>query len=288
LQVRDDELFAQVEAAVGVRAVSARALSGGCIAEVHQVRLADGRDVVAKRAPNGNGPLVVEGAMLRYLRANSALPVPEVIAASDTLLVMTWLPGASVFGPEAEAHAAELLAALHGVHGRAHGFERATLIGGLNQPNAWADSWVDFFVRKRLLHMAGEALRARRLTQDLHGRLAAFARRAHEFLVEPEAPSLLHGDVWTTNVLADGGKITGFLDPAIYYGHPEIELAFITLFDTFGDTFFKRYHEIRPIQPGFFEQRREIYNLYPLLVHVRLFGSGYVPPIAQTLARLGF
>ena len=88
-------------------------------------------------------------------------------------------------------------------------------------------------------------------------------------------------------MLAERDHITGFLDPAIYYGHPEIELAFITLFNTFGEAFFHRYHALRPIAPGFFEQRRDLYNLYPLLVHVRLFGGGYVPPIERTLAGLG-
>ena len=76
-------------------------------------------------------------------------------------------------------------------------------------------------------------------------RIEAFCGKLDALIMEPPHPSLLHGDVWTTNVLASGGRITGFIDPAVYYGHPEIELAFTTLFGTFGDAFFKRYHELR-------------------------------------------
>jgi fructosamine-3-kinase len=77
------------------------------------------------------------------------------------------------------------------------------------------------------------------------------------------------------------------LDPSIYYAHPEIELAFITLFGTFGDAFFDRYQQLRPIRPGFFESRRDIYNIYPLLVHARLFGGGYAQQISAALRGLG-
>lgn len=88
-------------------------------------------------------------------------------------------------------------------------------------------------------------------------------------------------------MLASGNRITGFLDPALYYGHPEIELAFTTLFNTFGEAFFNRYQELTPIPPGFFELRRDLYNLYPLLAHVNIFGGGYIAPIEETLKRIG-
>ena len=82
-------------------------------------------------------------------------------------------------------------------------------------------------------------------------------------------------------------SIQPFIDPAIHYGDPEIELAFTTLFHTFGSHFFDRYREHRDIAPGFFETRRDLYNLYPLLVHVRLFGRPYVRDVDRTLKRFG-
>ena len=84
------------------------------------------------------------------------------------------------------------------------------------------------------------------------------------------------------------GRIAGFVDPAIYYADAEIGLAFSTLFSTFSDAFFARYGEIRPMRPGFFEERRDIYNLYPLLVHARLFGGHYASSGERTLKRFGY
>jgi fructosamine-3-kinase len=118
-------------------------------------------------------------------------------------------------------------------------------------------------------------------------RIERFAARLPALLEPPAFPALLHGDVWTTNVLASRGRITAFLDPAIYHGHPEVELAFVPLFSTFGHDFFDAYAALNPIRPGFFDTRRDLYNLYPLLVHVRLFGAGYLGGIDATLRRHG-
>ena len=263
-------------------------LSGGCVGQVYRVQLANGETLVAKVDESTQPVLMTEGFMLRYLAEYSELPVPAVIYNSDRLLLMSYLPGDSHFNQKSQAHAAELLAALHAITAPAYGLEQATLIGGLHQPNPWTNFWLDFFRDHRLMYMANEGLRTGRLPQSILPRLEKFCGRLDEWLAEPERPSLLHGDVWTTNVLAVDGQITGFVDPAIYYGHPEIELAFTTLFGTFDRPFFDRYQELRPISTGFFDERRDIYNLYPLLVHVRLFGGSYVQSVDHTLQRFGF
>jgi fructosamine-3-kinase len=279
---------AAIEQALSGKIQDISPLSGGCIGQVYRVRLVDGRVVVVKYDAASGAQLDVEGFMLRYLAEQSRLPVPAVLQAEPGLLIMEFLPGDSQFGDAAQRHAAELLADLHAVSADEFGLERDTLIGGLHQPNPQMASWLDFFREARLLAMGREGVRAHRLPSALFARLAKFAEHVDEWLVEPERPSLIHGDVWTTNVLARNGRITGFVDPAIYYAHPEIELAFTTLFGTFARPFFDRYHEIRPIQPGFFEERRDIYNLYPLLVHVRLFGGSYVSSVDRTLRRFGY
>lgn len=136
--------------------------------------------------------------------------------------------------------------------------------------------------------MGKMALEAGRLPVDIFNRLMDLCEKLNDWLEEPEYPSLIHGDAWAGNILANGDEITGFLDPAIYFADPEIELAFTSLFGTFNDVFFQRYHEIRPIKPGFMNLRRHIYNLYPLLVHVRLFGGNYISSVDQTLRRFGY
>jgi fructosamine-3-kinase len=236
---------------------------------------------------NGESHLEREAYMLRYLQEKSELPVPEVYHGSETLLLMEFIEGSSRFTEGAERHAAELLAGLHGITADSYGHERDTLIGALDQPNPPTKSWAEFFRDYRLLYITLVAHEAGRLpVEDLH-RVERLSEKLDDLIEAPNPPGLIHGDVWSANVLARGDRITAFLDPAIYYADPEIELAFISLFDSFGRPFFDCYREIRPIRDGFFEVRRELYNLYPLLVHTYFFGGGYLDSVRNTLKRFG-
>jgi fructosamine-3-kinase len=120
----------------------------------------------------------------------------------------------------------------------------------------------------------------------LAGRVAALLDRIEDLVVEPSDPRLVHGDVWTANLLTDGRRVRAFLDPACYYGHPEVELAYADWTDTFGDPFFDRYDDIRGIDPDFFDRRRFVYRVYPLLEHLLLFGDPYGDELAATLDRI--
>jgi len=280
------DLADRIEQLIGKRPVRIAAMGGGCIAPVHRCDLPGGERIVAKQ-PSPGRTLECEAWMLGYLRRNSALPVPAVLAAKPHLLLLEYIHSGDALDARAEAHAAELLAALHAVRGPHFGFLRDTLIGPLDQPNPATPRWLDFFRDQRLLHRARAAHDAGRLSARLNARIEALAARLAGWIEEPPHPALIHGDCWTGNVLARSGRVVGFIDPAIHWAHPEIELAFGTLFGTFGDAFFRRYAALAPLAPGFFEGRRDLYNLYPLLVHVQLFGGGYVDSVERTLERFG-
>ncbi len=262
-----------------------RPLHGGSIAEVLRITLADEQTVVAK-VGHAKSQLHIEAQMLRDL--TPYIPVPKVLYSAPDLLLMSYVAGHSDLTESVQAHAADLLGHLHSITGESFGYPYDTLIGGLHQPNPPTDSWVVFFRDSRLLYMGQQAVQAGQLPHNLMKRLEIFATQLGDFIDEPPYPALIHGDMWTTNVLASQGRVAAFLDPAIYYAHPEVELAFSTLFGTFSTPFFDRYTQNHHLQPGFFETRRDIYNLYPLLVHVRLFGGGYVRSVERILSYLGF
>ena len=275
----------RVAAALDARPVELAALDGGMIGSVHRVELADGRTVAAK---TGDTPLETEAFMLRYLASESDLPVPEVLYADDELLVLEFVPGESTFSPAAERDAADRLARLHDVSADAFGFPRDTLTGPVRQPNPWTDSWAAFFGEHRLRHVADLAVADGSISESLRDRVERVASDLDSLVSPPDAPALIHGDVWTTNLLARDGEIRAFLDPACYYAHPEVELAYVDWTDTFGAAFFDRYREVRGIEPGFVDRRRFVYRLYPLLVHAHLFGGAYPRALGETLDRLGY
>jgi fructosamine-3-kinase len=286
--MRDADVRVRTEEALGRGVERMFALSGGCVGEVYRATLEDGTSVVVKVDGGETPALSVEGWMLAYLAEHSELPVPRVMHAVDDLLVMEHVESSGSGGGEAELHAAELLAALHGIDaGRGFGLERDTLIGGLHQPNGWSASWVEFYGQRRLVELARQAEGAGRISSRLRGRVEKLASTLDRVIEEPREASLVHGDVWSGNVLVRGGRVAAFIDPAIYYADAEVELAFIDWLHCFGRGFFARYDEIRGIREGFWEERRTAYQLYPQLVHARLFGGGYVGEVERGLGALG-
>jgi fructosamine-3-kinase len=210
------------------------------------------------------------------------LPAPRHIASGADFLLMSWVEGSP---GGADADAALHLAALHDIGADAYGFDFDTVIAGLHQPNPWTPRWLDFFAERRLVEMARQAFDAGQLPRPLLAQTEWLAARLSGLLDEPARPGLVHGDVWSGNVLTRGGAVAGFVDPALYFADPEVELAFITLFATFDAAFFRRYAERRPLSPDFHAVKRDLYNLYPLLVHARLFGGAYVTQVAAILRR---
>lgn len=265
-------IYSEIEQALGRRLVAIAPLSAANNAQIYRISSDDGVTRVAKVAERG---LDTEAWMLKYLREKSTLPVPEVYYGNEHVIIMEFVFAESIIDYRIEGSAAQQLAELHAVTGEAYGMERDTLIGSLTQPGGWDSDWAHFFAEKRLVYMARKALDENKIDLRMMTQIEKLAAKLPGILKNPQPPSLVHGDVWSGNMVIGHGHIAAYLDPAIYYADAEVELAFIRLFNTFSDSFFAKYSELRPIRPGFHEERADIYNLYPLLVHTRLFGASY-------------
>lgn len=252
-------LAAAAAALVGGTLRRVEPLSGGSLSQIAHIVLSDGREVVAKCG----GTPEVEADMLRAIVATGA-PAPAVLAVEGDILVLEALPQAAGLNrvwPELGA----ALATLHRAHGNRYGWAENYAFGAVTIDNGWMDDWPAFWATRRLLvHLpyvpAPLAQRIETLAADLPNRLPS-----------RPAPSLLHGDLWGGNIVASRGILSGLIDPACYYGHSEVDLAMLTLFDNPNAMFWDAYG---PLEPGF-EERHYIYQLWPALVHVRLFGRGY-------------
>ncbi|ESP87179.1 fructosamine kinase family protein [Candidatus Halobonum tyrrellensis] len=290
----DTETDGRVGPAVG-RALDAdvtgvATLDGGMVGGVHRVDLADGRTVAAK---TGATPLTVEARMLDYL-GDRGLAVPDVVYASDALLVLEFVAGDGAgkasggLAPGAARDAARRLAALHDHTAERYGFPFDTLSGAYHQPNPRTDSWVDFFREHRLRHVARAARDEGTLPPGLFDRVAALCSRLGDHIPDDPPASLLHGDVWANNLMVDGGEVAAFLDPACSYGHAEVDLAYCS-FVGFDRSFFEAYDRERGVEPGFRDGRCAVYRLLPELEHVRHFDADrYRRAVDATLSAVGY
>lgn len=267
----------------GGRIVSRRSVSGGDINAAAQLTLAEGREVFIKenRADLEN-MFIAEALGLRALgevsKRSSSPPVPEVLAwgqdGTRAFLLLQSIPTGKLKSGEDFGRA---MAALHREARRDEcGFDSDNWIGSTVQINKAQASWLDFFRDRRL----GEqwALLRRNGFGDTQSEkdMQSLLKHLPKLLpdVDDGRPSLLHGDLWGGNWLAGQDGRAWLIDPAVYYGHREADIAMTQLFGGFPPGFYRAYAETWPMQAGFAE-RRDIYNLYHLLNHVNLFGSGY-------------
>ena len=279
------ELAAAVRRISGRIVTSALPLDGGMIGDVHRITLDTGQVLVSKYLAGGEAHLDVEAAMITTLAGTGVVPVPRIEFAAPELLLMELMPGDHVTAA-AEAGLGAMIAALHRVSGPGYGFDRPTLNGTVVLPNGWSERWIPFFCEQRLRFTAELATAAGRLDRDSRARVDRLGDRVEDLLVEPEHPSLLHGDLWRANVLSHGATVTALLDPSVLYGHPELEIAY-AIGTGLGRPFLQAYTAEHPLDDGFFAVRQHVYMTYPALLHVLYFGDRYQWMLDRALTGAG-
>lgn len=223
---------------------------------------------------------------LELLKKHTSLQIPFVVnwgRMEDTnYLLLEWIPA----GPPNKKHwhtLAEGLAELHMATQDVFGLDASNYISIIPQKNTPTPDWETFYIQERLEPMLQRAYFHQLIDE---GFMKVFRQLYPkiEGIFPKEKPALIHGDLWSGNVLVNPSGSPSLIDPAAYFGHREMDISFSKLFGGFEPSFYDTYQEIFPVEPGF-EERKDLYNLYPLLVHLNLFGSGYLAGIKRTISR---
>lgn len=262
--------------------------AGGCINNAVQLRTEEGDFFIKWNEGIEEDMFAAEANGLRLLRAGGSLCIPEVLGLGKIgqkhYLLLEYIDSRY---PQ-ENYWEELghkLALQHQQTAKNFGLEDNNYIGRLPQNNEPMSKWVDFFRERRLNVQLGLAIYNGLVDKKFADRFKSLYPQLPELLPE-EPPALLHGDLWSGNVMVGAVGEPCLIDPAVYFGHREAELAFTELFGGFDPRFYSAYQEAKPLEQGY-EERKNIYNLYPLMVHVNLFGTSYLSGVERTLGRFG-
>jgi fructosamine-3-kinase len=279
------KLRSEIENRLGTRILDVQPLTGGDIHASYRIRTENSVLFVKTNAAAPAGMFALEADGLQRLGDVAGVRVPQTVAVAPGFLALEYLrpaPPTSEFG----RGLARMTATLHAAPTSAqYGLETDNYLGMQPQDNTPCDDWTFFFRERRLLPQMERAERTGRLAGDRRRMLEEIVDTLPQLLAGvPRRPSLLHGDLWSGNFLCtELGP--AFIDPAVYRGDREIEIAFTELFGGFPADFVAAYHAEYPLAPDY-PRRRSLYQLHPLLVHLNHFGETYGPAVDNAARRV--
>jgi len=275
-----------IEARLSQNILKISQLQGGDINEVFDIQTA-GKRYILKRNEKGSFPQMFdkEANGLNKL-AKNGVSTPEVVDLFDRddhqFLVLSYFETENPTG-YFWRNFGHSLAKLHQSSHDYFGLEEDNYIGSLAQVNTYKDTWEDFFIENRIQPLVKKAV-DRQLLDRMHIKHFDAFSVAFDQLIPKEKPALLHGDLWSGNLLCGLHQTPVFIDPAVYYGHREMDIAMTKMFGGFDETFLDFYTDIFPLEKGW-EQRLSLHNLYPSLVHLVLFGQSYLGGIERIIKK---
>lgn len=270
------------------RITSRAPLGGGSICQTERIETTAG-SFVLKSLPTASSPsspsssssttiFEAEARGLVALReSGTPLTIPTVVAwsaATPAFLVIEYLAPARRVA-NFDDRLGEGLAEMHRATASRFGFDADNFCGATVQPNAWCDRWIEFYAVHRLGHQLRTARDRGHLSVTDATQVESLIARLGDWIDEPSnGPSLIHGDLWSGNLVVDARGGPALIDPAAYFAHREAELGMMTLFGGFSSRVFAAYDEAFPLEPGW-RERLPVYELYHLMNHLNLFGGGY-------------
>ena len=279
-----DAIKTSIEQGLDAHIINQVAITGGDINYSARLDIDSGERFFVKwnlRTPENMFQTEAQGLEL-LASAGSGLVIPQVRLVGNDFLVMEYIEESSygnayLFGSQ--------LAQLHRKSNELFGLDTSNYIDRLPQSNRYHADWLEFFIRERIEPQVKMAIDSGKLPSSFH---SIFERVFnYTYVIFPdEPPALLHGDLWNGNYMWTSSGDTAIYDPAVYFGHREMDLAMTRLFGGFSEEFYHGYNDIYPLKKGY-EERFKLCNLYPILVHANLFGGGYVSQ-AKNLLRQFF
>ena len=272
---------------MGLPVTRASFIGGGDINEARLLETTQGPFFLKMNArPGAIRMFETEAQGLQLLRDSEAIRVPQTIGAGEAggyaFLILEYIQEAAR-SRQFWDNFGRALASLHRHTDNHFGLGHDNYIGSLPQSNQQHDTWAEFYVLERLEPQARKAISEKGLWAGATAGFGRLYNRIAEICPE-EPPALIHGDLWSGNFISAHSQVPVLIDPAAGYAHREMDLAMSQLFGGFSPFFYQAYEAAYPCQPGL-DERIDIYQLYYLLVHVNLFGGGYVSPVQRIVAR---
>lgn len=268
-----------------VEIVEAKPVGGGCINETLALKTRQGMFFIKYNSSAAYpGMFGMEAAGLKILAGAAALTVPEVVGYGESgeysYLLLQYIESGKT-GTKFWTHFGTKLTELHRNTTEFFGLDHDNYIGSLVQLNKHHPDFISFFIEQRIEPQLREARNKGALEQrDMRSFNSLF--KTLQNIIPVEKPSLLHGDLWSGNFMVTSAGLPCLVDPAVYYGHREADIAMTALFGGFHPEFYEAVNETWPMEKGW-QDRIDIFNLYPLLVHVNLFGGGYAGQVMQII-----
>jgi fructosamine-3-kinase len=223
---------------------------------------------------------------LEMIRDTHTIDVPNVIDCIEVegipMLWLEWIEGEKRW--ETDLLLGERLARMHLVKAEGYGFEGESYIGRLKQENELMDDWLEYYRNVRLMGQLKRGRASGIIRLEREKRLVTLIERLDEWIPRTPKSCLLHGDLWGGNWMCGPGGTPYLIDPAVLYGHHEFELAFTELFGGFSTRFYESYNTVFPLSKEY-DERKELYQLYYLLVHLNMFGESYGGSVDRILRR---
>jgi len=250
------------------------ALGGGSIGTSYKLESTEGEQYFIKKYDGSDNIVECEVHGLQELKKASVIKIPNIIGYNNNWIILELISQGTQNNEIWERFGREF-AKLHKFRGKFYGFYEDNYIGATRQINNQKKNWVEFYFQKRIKYQITLAERKRLVDSEFLRKLGKLENKINDIIGEHNVfPSLLHGDLWSGNFLIGENGEPVLIDPAVYYGDREADLAMTKLFGGFNDRFYASYQEEFPLEDGH-EYREDIYKLYHVLNHLNMFGRSY-------------